>query len=620
MTKKFIARLLNSLSEHRNQRRLMYRLLFTVVICSACFTMAATVIQLYFEFRTDIDIIERNFEFAQKSYAPAIGASVYKVNIEQLKIQLKGMLQLTDMVYVEIREPRGEEVFTLSEGNPVADRDIVREFPISYQKPSGRIIPCGKLILAASLTNVWARLWDRVIIILMTNATKMFLTSFCILLIFHYLLTRHMAWITRYVSVWNPDNPPGDLVLKRPRSHMEKMDELDKLAVAINKMNYRTIGYIDEKKAAGEALKKSEKQLRIITDSLPVLIAHVDSELHYRFSNKAYEKWFDIEEGQMIGLHVKDVIGEDLLAKIRPNIDRVLAGEHVQYEVELDRNDRKFLFGIIYVPDTLKDGSIPGFFVLAQDLSEKKQKELELQRHRDELAHVSRLVTMGELTASMAHELNQPLTAILSNAQAALRFMDKDPVDIDEIRDILTDIAADDLRAGKVIKRLRGFLSRGELLLKKWDINELIREVVVLVHSDAVIRNVSIQIDLDQSLGVVKVDRVQMQQVLLNLIVNGLDALDGVPSHSRNLTITTRRQNNGNALISVIDSGVGVSRESMKRLFEPFFTTKAEGMGMGLSINRSIIEAHDGKIWAENNPEGGTIFSFNLPMHQGDLR
>jgi two-component system sensor kinase FixL len=256
--------------------------------------------------------------------------------------------------------------------------------------------------------------------------------------------------------------------------------------------------------------------------------------------------------------------------------------------------------------------------VLATDVTERKHREAELQRHREDLAHVSRLTTMGELTASMAHELNQPLTAILSNAQAARRFLEQDTVDIEEVKEILDDIIGDDRRAGQVIKRLRGFLKRGEFYLKTWDINEVIEEVVTLVHSDAVIRNVSIHLDLLEELPLVLGDRIQIQQVLLNLIINGLDAMKEVHPESRNLIIKTDYEIDKDAKISVGDSGTGIQADQIQQIFEPFHTTKADGMGMGLSINRSIIQAHHGELWAENNATQGATFFFTLPIASGD--
>lgn len=609
---------LKMILRHRNQNRLLFRLLLVVVLCSTFFTLIATAIQLSFSYQRELNTIEQNFEFIGNSYQRAISVSLYKVNLEQLGVQLKGILQLTDMVYAEVRESRGENIFMQSEGDPEATRDMVREYPLSYRQPSGNIITYGSLRVAASKKNLWVRLWDRVLIILVTNGVKMFMASLCILLFFHYMLIRHVARIRRYLSGWNPNSPPSELTLIRSAVFPKKADELDDLLNAINAMKSKVSRYIAEKRTAINGLKASENQIRVITDALPVLISYIDKEKRYQFANKAYSRWFGNRQGQILGRHVRDVLGEDMYQKTRPYLVSALQGqgERVRFETELIKNERICLFEILYVPDMSQEEKISGVFALWYDLSEKKQKEMELKRHREELTHVSRLATMGELTASIAHELNQPLTAILSNAQAALRFMEKDATDIDEIKNILMDIASDDRRASEVIKRLRSFLSRGKILMKTWEFNEIIHEVVTLVHSDVVMKNVSIRIALDPNLPKVEVDRVQMQQVLLNLILNGLDALNKIPPDSRTLIITSCKQDHENIMVTVADSGVGLGAVNIARMFEPFFTTKSEGMGMGLSINRSIIEAHHGRIWAENSPDRGAVFCFSLPIKQ----
>ena len=598
---------------HWKQNRLLFRLLFVVVFCSIFFTLMATAIQMYFSYQRDLNTIEQNFEFVGKSYQPAISVSLYKVNLEQLETQLKGILQLTDMVYAEVREPRGEDVYVRSEGNPEATRDMVREYPLSYRRPSGDIIIYGSLMLAANLDKVWVRLWDRVLIILVTNGVMMFLASLCIMIFFHYMLIRHITRIRQYLSGWNPNTPPSELTLIRSAILSKKADELDDLLNAINAMKSNIFKFIAERQAAINKLKASENQIRVITDALPVMISYIDKEKRYQFANKAYSQWFGNRLDQILGRHVRDVLGEDMYQKTQPYLVRALQGERVRFETELTKNEHIYLFEVLYVPDMFQEEKISGVFALWYDLSEKRQKEVELKRHREELTHVSRLATMGELTASMAHELNQPLTAILSNAQAALRFMEKDATNIDEIKDILMDIASDDRRAGEVIKRLRNFLSRGEIHMKTWDFNEIIHEVVALIHSDVVMKNVSIRIALDPNLPKVEVDRIQMQQVLLNLILNGLDALIDVPPDSRTLTITSCKQDHGNIMIRVADSGAGLDAVNIAHMFEPFFTTKSEGMGMGLSINRSILEAHYGRIWAENAPTRAPCSVFPYP-------
>jgi len=249
----------------------------------------------------------------------------------------------------------------------------------------------------------------------------------------------------------------------------------------------------------------------------------------------------------------------------------------------------------------------------AQNEALQRQQE-ENRLLREELAHVLRIATMGELTTALAHEINQPLTAIRSNAQAALRFMNTGAPDLNELREIPDDIIADDRRAAEVIIRLRALLKKQIVANEPLDINVIVDEVVGLLHSDAVIKNVSMEWDLAEDLPTVRGDRIQLQQVLLNLILNSFDAMEAMPVGKRRLVLQTAWQDEKTVGVSIQDTGVGLKGQDPDRLFKPFHTTKAEGLGMGLAISRSIIEAHGGKIWARENPDRGATFQFTLPV------
>lgn len=250
------------------------------------------------------------------------------------------------------------------------------------------------------------------------------------------------------------------------------------------------------------------------------------------------------------------------------------------------------------------------------DLTEKKQADLKIQRQHAELAHVSRVSIMGELSASMAHELNQPLTAILTNAQAAQRFIAGGQADVNEFREILKDIVYDTTRARDVIRHLRALVKRSEPAFTRLDAGDTIREVVGFLHGDIVARNVHVSLELTPDLPAIHGDRIQMQQILINLLLNAFDALNGNPVADRLVTVVTMMESPQFIRVTVRDRGVGIPPHKIDSIFEPFFTTKPEGMGMGLSVTRSIVEAHGGRIWAENNVEGGAAFHFTLPVDE----
>ena len=255
--------------------------------------------------------------------------------------------------------------------------------------------------------------------------------------------------------------------------------------------------------------------------------------------------------------------------------------------------------------------------MFANSLS-RKQAELEAQGLRNDLAHAGRVATIGELTASLAHELNQPLTAILSNAQAGQRVLQAAPVDLEEVGEILTDIVEDDKRAAEVIRRLRSLLSKGDPQMRALDINEALNDVARLVSGDAVVRGVSIRLDLADGLPPVLGDRVQLQQVALNLVLNGMDAMRESDTRARVLVLRTTRAGAKTVRVDVQDSGAGIDEGNMAKVFQTFYTTKPDGMGIGLAISRSIVDLHGGRLEAHNNPDGGATFSFTLPItHDG---
>jgi C4-dicarboxylate-specific signal transduction histidine kinase len=245
---------------------------------------------------------------------------------------------------------------------------------------------------------------------------------------------------------------------------------------------------------------------------------------------------------------------------------------------------------------------------------ERRRADEDARRTRDELAHFLRVSTVGELTTSLAHELNQPLTAILANAQAARQLLETG-LDHDEMREILSDIVDEDKRAGEVIRRLRELLRKGAPEYAPLDLNTLVTEVVGLVGNDATIRNVAIRLDLAAEPARVRGDRVQIQQVMLKLLLHAMDSMADVPLGKRLALVTTAVATDERAVhLAVRDSGSGLNVADPDRIFEPFYTTKAAGMGMGLSIARSIVAAHGGRIWARDNAGAGATFTFSLPL------
>ena len=267
-----------------------------------------------------------------------------------------------------------------------------------------------------------------------------------------------------------------------------------------------------------------------------------------------------------------------------------------------------------------RDGKAVRMRGASVDITKRKEAELEAACQRMELAHLSRVTTLGELSGSIAHELSLPLSAILSNAQAAQRVLASGKADLVEMREILNDIVSEDKRASEVIRRLRLWLKKGEVQQHPLRINKVVQDVLKLISSDLINQKVTVETELSRNLPTITGDPVQLQQVLLNLVVNACDAMAGCDISERRSVIRTRIENDGSAVVvSVTDQGTGIPEERIKQIFEPFFSTKEKGMGIGLSVCRTIIAAHQGKLRAANNLDCGATFSFSLPVKVSPL-
>ena len=370
------------------------------------------------------------------------------------------------------------------------------------------------------------------------------------------------------------------------------------------------------RKVADQALRESEARLSLAADA---------AEIGLWSLNLATDRFWLTDKARAL---LKFSSGEDLalerfLSRVHPD-DRAPVQETIQSIVR-SRGESQLQYRVVWPDGRVRwmlsrgrvrcgvSGEPECLMGITVDVTERRQAEMEAQRNREEIAHLSRVAMLGELSGALAHELNQPLTAILSNAQAALRFLAGEDYDLDEVRDILKDIVADDRHAGEVIRRLRVLLKKGEFQLQPLDVNEVVQDVLNLVRTGLLNHGIGVQTDFATNLPPVKGDRVQLQQVLLNLIVNASDAMTGTVPADRQMTVRTAAAD-GYVRVSVADRGIGIAPEVLAQMFNSFFTTKANGLGLGLPISRSIISAHGGRLTGTNNPDGGATFEFVLPV------
>ena len=266
------------------------------------------------------------------------------------------------------------------------------------------------------------------------------------------------------------------------------------------------------------------------------------------------------------------------------------------------------------IPRYARDGTFLGYIGSCSDIHEHREAEAEQRRRLLEIAHLNRVAEATALSASIAHELNQPLAAILSNAEAAELCLERDPPNLDLVKEILADIRRDDQRAANVISHMRGLLRKNEVKWQKTDVNDVVRVVREIAGRQAIDLGVTLSTDQEQRTLPVLADPVHLQQVVLNLALNGFDAMLNRAPGERRMVLRTARVGESTVEVSVLDSGTGIPTDKLECIFEPFFTTKGHGTGLGLSVARSIIETYGGRIWAENQSGGGAVVRFNLPL------
>jgi PAS domain S-box-containing protein len=371
---------------------------------------------------------------------------------------------------------------------------------------------------------------------------------------------------------------------------------------------------ITAQKRAEAELRESEARFRLVADSAPVMIWMSGTDKLSTYFNKPWLDFTgrsleqDLGNGWAEGVHP-----EDLRRCMTTYVQAFDRREAFRMEYRLRRHDGEFRWVLdIGVPRFNPDGSFAGYIGSCIDVTERRRAEEQLRQAHADLARVTRMAAMGELAATIAHEVNQPLGAVVTNASASLRWLAVQPANLEETREAIERTVREATRASDVIRRIRALLQKGPPQMERLDVNAVIREVLILAGNEILRGGVAVQTDLALDLPNVLGDRVQLQQVLLNLILNGIEAMSTVTDRPRDLLIRSVNHPDG-VLIQVHDSGVGVDPEQADRIFEAFFTTKPQGIGMGLSVGRSIVEVHGGRLWFTPGSSHGVVFQFTVP-------
>jgi len=400
----------------------------------------------------------------------------------------------------------------------------------------------------------------------------------------------------------------------------------------------------NDRRKAEEALRASEERWSLLAENTSAGIALTAPSGRFIAANLALQKMLGYTEGELRARAISDISYEEDRAATVTRLAEAEEGQRRVYRLEKRylRKDGGVMWADVSSVFVPASGSVSAFFsVVIVDITKRKraeeelnQKEISLREAQNELAHVSRVTTMGELAASIAHEVNQPLAGIVVNANASLRWMASDSPNLVEAREAVRRIIRDGNRAGDVISRMRALLKKASAAKEPVSMNEVIQEVLILTRTELQKNHVVLRTQFANDLPIVTGDKILLQQVILNLVLNGIEAMNGIAEGQRELCVSSRRvteilseagketmegkslidRESTSVLIALQDSGPGLSATELQRAFEPFYTTKPQGMGMGLAISRSIIEAHDGRLWATADAPRGAIFQFTLPV------
>lgn len=372
---------------------------------------------------------------------------------------------------------------------------------------------------------------------------------------------------------------------------------------------------ITENKLAQNEISRQTRQLKLITDSLPLQIAYLNMEEQHIFVNKPFADWLEVSIAELIGKPASEAWDETIYLEIKKYLNMALLGQHSSFDMEFHHpeNAKQYVCATL-IPDLDSENQVHGVIVLIGDTTEQLALEVVDRQRLLDAVHFSRLSIMGQMASEIAHELNQPLAAISIYSDACRRMLELNKTDPNKIIQTLADIRGQAERAGEIIKRIREFVSKKDVQLVKTSINTLISESLQLLKVELRSHQVQLILDLEKDLPKTLADRILIEQVVHNLSRNAIEAMDSINHSKRILKITTSAAKSGGIEVNIKDSGAGMNVDQLKQVFEPFHTTKVNGMGLGLVICQSIIDAHQGRLWAVSNEHTGTIFSFTLPL------
>ncbi len=619
----FLSRVAHIPSKHSLSRRILVWVVLTTSLC----TLVATAVQLRFDYRRDISLIHSNIRFIEESYITGIAASSFEVDEPQLMIQLQGALNLPDIKYLEVQEKRNEYDFHMSVGNPTARRDIARVFPLSAKASDGRSVECGTLTVVASFEGVYQRLWDKVWVILATNAVKLFPASLAILLIIELMLTRHLNTIADFVRRVRPGQLDQRLALPRRPRPSGREDELDKVVAALNEMEDGLRTHIEQRRDAELALRNSESRFRTLVANTPSVIFRCGGgpDLSMNFLSESFRTVSGYSPEDFVDPPVRTfrslIHAEDIPGLVQGVTEALETKSWYETEFRIIHRDGTTRWihqrGQTIVEDKSAERWFDGVML---DITARKQAEDARDQALIQLHQSQKMEAVGRLAGGIAHDFNNLLTCIIGHVDLVLLEISPESPSYASLQAIQHAARS----ATNLTQSLLSFGRKSATEKRTFDLNKLIRNLNTLIGR-LVGERIAVRLEVSSDHYAVQGNPDQVEQAIVNLVVNACDAMPNGGA----LTIRTERvlatppaQSPESSepeapfvMLSVQDTGEGIDEAIRRQIFEPFFTTKPKGRGtgLGLSMVYNTVSTHGGFIDVASRPTQGSTFRLYFP-------
>ena len=600
--------------------RIGYKLIIALLLFSSLITLVTTALQLYFDYRVDLKRVNNYEALIRESYLKSIATSVWLYNDKQIQTQLHGILHLPDMEHIQILSDEGAN---WSVGTVSSKNKLIKEFPLLYMH-KGKLINIGVLKALVSLDNIYTRLFKKAFTILLSNAIKTFLVSGFMLLIFQYLVTRHLYSLSAWMKNMDIGRSFEKFHLDRPVEKSEKEDELDEVVIAINEMQNNLKNYITDRKIAEDALRKSEAHLRTLIDTIPDLVWLKDLDGIYLSCNSKFERFFGAKESDIAGKTDYDFVDKELADFFREK-DKIAmaAGMPSINEEEITYADdgHKELLETVKTPMYTNENKLIGVLGVARDITYRKRAEEEKAKLKIQLAQAQKMESIGTLAGGIAHDFNNILYPLIGFAEMLQEDLEQNSPEHESV----TEIFHAALRAKDLVKQILAFSRQIDQTLKPVRLQSILKEAFKLLKS-SIPTTIGIELNINPDCGMVVADPTQIHQIVMNLATNAYHAmqdsggqlnvsLDQVEIDAESLGFSELLIGKY-ALLKVIDTGAGIEKEVMDKIFDPYFTTKetGKGTGLGLSVVQGIVKSCHGDIQVYSEPGKGTEIYVYLPI------